>query len=118
MAEIRAAQHDLNVINEYMERAGKANVALTSADINHNINWLLAEAKRERDNEFTAMDEYNRLYSRIPTRQPVIAQINYIRRSSNASAKTECGNRTFDYFTSTCITTNATTTTTTRCTTT
>jgi hypothetical protein len=76
MAEIRAAQHDLTVIDEYMEKAGKANAAITSADIKHNINWLLAEAKRERDGEFTAMDEYNRLYSRIPTKQPVIAQIN------------------------------------------
>jgi hypothetical protein len=59
-----------------MEKAGKANAALTSADIKHNINWLLAEAKRERDGEFTAIDAYNRLYSRIPPRQPVIDQVN------------------------------------------
>jgi hypothetical protein len=37
MAETRTAQHDLTVIAEYMEKAGKANVALTSADIKHNI---------------------------------------------------------------------------------
>jgi hypothetical protein len=76
MAEIRAAQHDLNVIDEYMDKAGKANVALTSADIKYNIEWLLAEAKRERSGEFTAMDAYNRLYSRIPQRQPIVDQVN------------------------------------------
>jgi hypothetical protein len=76
MAEIRAAQHDLTVIDEYMEKAGKANVALTSADIKHNIDWLLAEAKRERDGEFTSMDAYNRLYSHIPLRQPTFDQVN------------------------------------------
>jgi hypothetical protein len=76
MTEIRAAQHDLTVIDEYMEKAGKANAALTSADIKHNIDWLLAEAKRERAGEFTAMDEYNRLYSRIPQRQPIVNQVN------------------------------------------
>jgi hypothetical protein len=37
IAEIRAAQHDLIVIDEYMEKAGKANTVLTSADIKHNI---------------------------------------------------------------------------------
>jgi hypothetical protein len=76
MADIRAAQHDLTVIDEYMEKAGKANVALTSADIKHNIEWLLAEAKRERDGEFTSRDAYNRLYSRIPPRQTMFDQVN------------------------------------------
>jgi hypothetical protein len=76
MTEIHSAQHDLTVIDEYMEKAGKANAALTSADIKHNINWLLSEAKRERDGEFTAMDEYNRCYLRIPTRQSVVNQVN------------------------------------------
>jgi hypothetical protein len=76
MAEIQAARHDLTVIDEYMEKAGKANAVLTSADIKYNIDWLLAEAKREREGEFTAMDAYNRLYSRIPPRQPVIYQAN------------------------------------------
>jgi hypothetical protein len=75
MAEILAAQHDLTVIDEYMEKAGKANAVLTSADIKHNIDWLLAEAKREHEGEFTAMEAYNRLYSRIPLRQQMIDQV-------------------------------------------
>jgi hypothetical protein len=75
-AEIRAAQHDLTVIDEYMQKAGEANVVLTSADITHNIDWLLAEAKRERNGGFTPMNAYNRLYSRIPQRQPTIDQVN------------------------------------------
>jgi hypothetical protein len=76
MDEMRAAQHELDVIYEYIEKAGKANAMLTSEDIKHNIDWLLAEARCERDGEFTAMNAYNRLYSRIPPRQPVIDQVN------------------------------------------